>query len=85
MVVMPIGTVKLTAPHATLLETDGQNCTGRDHCGRAFQVAQFRRRERRDRHVLRELRSGNPRRRFDMVSKGSVLVQDSIARHTNLQ
>lgn len=85
VVVVAVRAVKLTTWHTALLETGVRSCRDRDHSVRAFPAVRFRHRVLCGRHVSRELRSGNPRRRFDMGSKAVLLILVTIAGHLGLQ
>jgi hypothetical protein len=84
MVVVTIDAIVLTALHATLLETGGRSRTGRGHCVRASRAAPSPHRGRRDRLSSRVSRSGNPRRRFDVRSKGGEDVLIALPCHVGL-
>ena len=83
-VVVARDAIVLTALHAALLETGGRSRTGRGHCAPASRAAPSPHRGPRDRPSSRVSRSGNPRRRFDVRSKGGEGVLILLPCHTGL-
>src|SRR5690242_1418094 len=81
-VVIAVGAVIPAAAHAALLETGAVSRRDISHCDRASRAALSRRLGSFDRHVLLELRSGNPRRRFEVGSKGVVEGEVLVTSHT---
>lgn len=84
-IVVTVGTVKFAGVHTALLETGVPSRMDTDHCDQASRAVQLHRRERFGRHVSRELRCGNPRRRFDMDSKGVLVFSGVFAGHLSLR
>ena len=84
IVVVPVGAVVLTALHAALLETGVRSRRDTDHCVQASRATPSRRHEPFGRPSSRVLRSGNPRRRFDVRSKGGESVRIVFPGHVGL-
>ena len=81
-IIVAIGTVILTALHAAFLETGVRSRTGTSRCDRVSQSTLSRHRAPIDRRASPVLRSGNPRRRFDVRSKAVEGVLSFVLGHT---
>jgi len=75
-VMIPERAIMPAGPHATVLETGDPSDMDRDRSGLAFQKAPSRR-ERPARRASRGFRSGNPRRRLLVGSKGVERIEIS--------